>query len=208
MNPIATCLSAAALAVVLGGDAVTIHPEYFAPTDDSMISAENPTSTYGRMQHVVIRSRDGGTDRSQELSAFFRFDVSAITPGTPIQSATLHLYYFDRWSPHQERNLDIHRLTEEWDERTLTYNTQPTFEGIPSDSSAVPAKVGEWMTFDVTRDVIAFVDGAMPNHGWKVVDPDDWGDVRTPAALFFTKEQDRNPPFLEVVTPLTGKRRP
>jgi len=210
MNPFLQALCGAAVVCLIGGDAVTIHSEYFAPTDDSMVCEESPAAPHGQVPYARIRARAEDEDESFEAAAFLAFDLSDITPSTTIASATLHLHYFghDGSTPPSGRHLDLYRVCEDWDEDTLTYNGQPPCDGQRSARARVPERTGQWIEFDVTNDVLAIVAGNLPDHGWKLVDAgtaSDAGGSAGPATLVRTKEHARHAPILEIVTPLTGK---
>jgi hypothetical protein len=52
------------------------------------------------------------------------------------------------------------------------------------------------MTWDVTSDVQAFIDGLETNYGWIIMDEASWGQGGIPYAAFHTKENGDFVPYL------------
>ena len=173
----------------------------FNPTDDTQVTQPGSNSNYGHWQHMCVRNKYGGGG-SWEVDSLVRFDISSIPDGTNITSATLNLYYF-AWADNNPagRPYTCYRITSDWDESTVTYNTKPTWlpPGQWTDSVDVPGSTGRWMSWDVTADVQMFVSGTATNYGWSIMDEKYWGGGNIPYAKFRTKEYDSYIPYLEVI---------
>jgi hypothetical protein len=133
----------------------------FYPTDDTMIAMKAPDHNYGSSESMTVRNRYGheGHPDYWERDLLVRFDLSSIPPDTPVSSAVLHLYYHKWWDNDPAgRSLTCYRATSDWDEATVTWNTQPTRASDPSAAALVPHQPGTWMTWDLTDDVQAFID--------------------------------------------------
>ena len=175
------------------GEVLTFHP-----TDDAYVDEYSPNATPGGLEWMVVRNTGDGP---WECDALARFDVSSIPPGTTITSATYHLYYFQyRDNDPVNRPLTCYRITSDWDEETVSWNTRPTWlpPGQWTDSTPVPASFG-WMEWDVTSDVQAFVNGTETNYGWCIMDETSWPGGNIPITDFRSKEHGQVIPYLEVV---------
>jgi hypothetical protein len=188
-----------ALAVVLSLVAGTAQALVFYPANDSYTYQPDPDRNYGDRAHMEIRNRYGaGGVAYFEHNSFISFDLSSIPPGTPITTATLRLYYYG-WKDNdpEGRDLNLYRVTGDWSEETLTYATEPPTAAAVTCYSIVPPGFG-WMTWDVTDDVEAFVDGSAVNYGWKVMDEEPWMAINIPITFFYAKENGSLIPYLEV----------
>ena len=116
----------------------------------------------------------------------------------PTDSAEEPYLYYYTWGDNNPagRELTCHRITGDWDEDTVTYDTRPTHDAAVTDVSIVPGTTGVWMTWDVTSDVQPFVDGQETNYGWIIMDEVPWGQGGIPYAAFHTKENGDFIPYL------------
>jgi hypothetical protein len=198
-TPIAIALLiAAASAAIVRSDVLT-----FLPTDDTFIDYVNPSSANGSYWATIVRNmgpsfKGHGKDIGWELDALVQFDISAIPAYTPIDSATLHLYYFQYWHyPTVGRPYGCFRITDDWDEESVTWNTRPDWASEPTAVTPMPSAF-DWVVWDVTTDVQAFVDQEHEDYGWII---HDVGTLESmPASCFYTKEHGEYIPYLEVVT--------
>ena len=168
----------------------------FYATDDTFIDEWAPNEVRGDWDYMYVRNTGNGP---WEHDTLVRFDISSIPPGTEIPSATLNLYYF-RWDDNYPggRPLRCRRVTSDWDEETVTWNTRPGWSSIITDEVPVPPAYG-WMSWNVTDDVQAFVDGTEEDFGWVIRDETYWPGGNIPWIKFRTKEYGEVIPYLEVV---------
>lgn len=85
----------------------------------------------------------------------------------------------------------------DWNESTITWKTQPSYDTESSSVSAIPSPQ-RWMTWDVTNDIQDFIDGHIENYGWKITDEEYWGVGNIPTTIFRSKEYGTNIPYLEI----------
>ena len=175
----------------------------FYPTDDTCVSMRYPDSNSGSSTKLIVMNRYGhwSHEENWEKDILTRFDLSSIPPGTDISSATLHLYYY-HWHDNNPagRKLTCYRVTSDWDEDTVTWNTRPNYASQYTCDSNVPSGPGVWMDWDVTADVQAFVnDAQVDNYGWQIMDEKYWGYYDIPRTYFRSKEYGAFIPYLEVV---------
>lgn len=168
----------------------------FYPTDDTYINESSPGINMGG--YVELQTRGQIDDN---LNTLIKFDLSTIA-SIDIKKATLKLNYFTYSNGNPVgRLLYVHRLTSNWDEETVNWNTHPSYVPYPgiTDSAIVPDLFGG-ISWNVTEDVKNYVNGAYNNYGWVIDDTVSNSDATT---IFYSKEGtiDNNlKPRLEIET--------
>ncbi len=164
----------------------------FTPTDDVSIKEYTPNQNYAT-SYLVVRNRYGGTGAGYEDDVLIKFDISELPSNVKIKSATLALFYY-KWSEHPPdgRPLTLYRITSDWDENTVTWNTRPSYDPVVVSTVIVQDSPNVWMKWDVTSDVEKFVKGEETNHGWQIMDETYWGWYDIPATWFRQKEYGGN----------------
>jgi hypothetical protein len=207
---IAVMVSVSAVPYANGGKAAsdvrddhnsTGYLEVFYPSDDTWISMRSPDANYGSGEGMSVRNRYGHPShpKNWERDVLVRYDLSSIPSGTPIASAVLYLYYYDYGdSDPTGRDLTAYRITSDWSEDYVTWNTRPDLDPEATSYSIVPSPTGKWMHWDVTSDVQDFINGQEVNYGWQVMDTTYWGDFNIPIIKYRTKEYGDYIPYLEV----------
>jgi hypothetical protein len=172
----------------------------FHPTDDSTIHCYQPDTVHGLSGILKVNNNYGaGGSPGWELDTLIKFDVSSLAAGTPVKSARLKLYYYNWWDNDPAgRLLTFYKITEDWDEATVTWNNQPSHHATSSASAIVPATINQWMVSDVTEDVRKFIDGQVDNQGWIIKDEVYWGYFNIPVIYFRSKNYGSFMPMLEV----------
>jgi hypothetical protein len=195
---------ALAIGVVVIGTAVTLADTLtFQATDDAHVTMRRPDSNTGSNERLVVENRYGSPYHPEywQIDTLVKFDLSSISAGTEISSATLSLYYYE-WHDNNPagRELTCYRVTSGWDEDTVTWNTRPTHCPVVSAACRVPYNPGAWMNWDVTSDVQMFVnDPAVTNHGWQIKDEEPWGYCNIPWTIFRSTEYGSFVPSLSVI---------
>lgn len=126
----------------------------------------NPAPSSGTC--FIQGSVDGNND-DWLYRTFLQHDFSGIPADAEILSAKLHLFCLDRGENAANGTTNVARVTQEWDESTLSWNTMPTSEGtyLPYDVS--PPSVDAWGVWDITSLVKGWVSGEIPNQGLQIV---------------------------------------
>jgi uncharacterized protein (TIGR02145 family) len=180
----------------------SVNPKFiFNPSDDATIHKNAPDFNDGSDTKLTIRNKFGGTDPYfWERDVLINFDISSIPNGSQIQSATLNLFYYDYWDNDPGgRALTCYKLTQNWNEESVTFNNQPAWIPQLTSSSIVPYVPGFWMTWDVTADVLEIINNQEGvNHGWKIMDEEPWGWANIPISYFRSKEFGEMIPYLEI----------
>ena len=173
--------------------------ETFYPTDDTEIMHQYPNSNYGSHQNINTQNEyGGGGSPGWAVDGLIRFDISSMPSGSVVEYAVLSLYYHD-WDVTNPvgRNINLFRVTSDWDEMSVTWNTQPSYVPQPTTFATVPGSYG-WMEWDVTSDVQDFISGNEVDYGWKITDDTYWGAPNIPQTRWRAKESRDTIPYLEI----------
>jgi hypothetical protein len=157
------------------------------PCDDADIERSSPDHNFGASKRLALRN---GSDINFDVRTLLQFNLSRIPMGTQIHYAHLFLYFYfynpDYGNP-AGRPYPIYRLTESWNEETVCWNNQSDKTAVASDVAYCPNGTGQWIDWNVTSDVQAFINGTLDNHGWIIIDETN-GTGELPYAIFLSKE--------------------
>ena len=134
---------------------------------------------------MQFKGKDGDSAR-----VVYRFDLSTLPPGADITSATVHLWVTnDNSAP-----VNVYRITEDWDEATVTWNS--TSDAIDSSPvvSFTPDDKDTFITFDLSNLVSQWVQGTTANHGVMLIQTGNKESKYTSSEW----EETSRRPYLEV----------
>jgi hypothetical protein len=158
------------------------------PTDDATILENYPTSNTGTEDSITLRSISGW-----KWEGLIKFNLSTIPSNVTVLFAALRLYYYKNWdgnpSGHQ---VNAYRITSDWEEENVTWNTRPSSATAPSSVAIMPATINNWVFWNLTSDVRLFYNSSNPNYGWRIIDVS--GD--NTCSYFFSKEYSEYHPLL------------
>jgi len=98
----------------------------FWPTEDAWVNQSSPDANYGNNTYLGVKDRSGNAEAYLKWS---ESDLDSLT-GSDIASASLCLYqYQGTYSPGD--TIDVHQVTSDWSEGSITWNSRPSFE-IPA----------------------------------------------------------------------------
>ncbi|CVK34344.1 DNRLRE domain-containing protein [Methanoculleus bourgensis] len=146
------------MAVLAAPVAAATTTETFQADADTHIRSNYADTNYGKLNEIPIRL----TTASARYNGLIRFDLSSIPEGATIESATLYGYMHNKVGGDKE--VAAYRVTEAWNETGVTWNTRPSNATQPT-SITDPGSAKSWVSWDVTQDVQAYVEGT-PNYGW------------------------------------------
>ncbi|WP_028778736.1 DNRLRE domain-containing protein, partial [Shimazuella kribbensis] len=158
-------------------DAKRVYPITIDPT----IIIQPPPSGAQASQDVMINNYapttnfDGswklnaGADSAQSIRSLLKFDLSTIPQGVQINYAQLNLYYDQTFcvnctTTDNVVNFSVHRLLQDWDAKTATWNQAKT--GVPWTSAN---KGGTYnASFETTTNIVDDTNpsSAYPNGTW------------------------------------------
>ena len=109
---------------------------------DALLFDLNPDNNYGvHPDFLATKWTNGGTPVT--VRSLLAFDLNMIPPGTIILSATLELFHYNSTANIGHSTLSgsneaaLYRVTENWNENTVTWNSMPAFTN--ADSLYIPA---------------------------------------------------------------------
>src|SRR5437773_9071390 len=130
------------------------------PEADAHMTAVSP-GTVGALKTLRIQ---GPPARNRVRTAFIRFDLSTLPPGTTgseVTRATLMVFVNALRVPG---SLDVRQVTSAWSEATISGTNEPTLGATIASALLAPAK-NEFLLVDVTAMVKDWLDGVAPNDG-------------------------------------------
>jgi hypothetical protein len=143
------------------------------PIADTYVDDDSPDRNNGHYDRIFLSYKDSSIPSCWDARGLILFDLSGIPAGSMIHSANLSLYYFEYNNINPVgREITCHRILENWDEMTVTFNTMPDSNSVECANTTVPANF-TWVDWNVTLEVNAFVNGGVQNHGWMIRDDKD-----------------------------------
>jgi len=101
----------------------------------------------------------------QIARSLIKFDITSLLPGAEIIDAQLGVRLVDCWDyPDTSRVIRTYRITFNWLEDSLTWDTGPAYGEAYGSRSIVSCVLG-WYDFDVTNLVRGWQDGTYTNYG-------------------------------------------
>lgn len=145
-------------------DTVTIQPG--AEGKDSYVfgGMGMQNTNYGDAAAI---SSGGGSGTPPPVRAYLQFDLSSIPSGVTIDSASLSVYYYTWFGPNDiSLNLSAKRVTSSWDEHTITWNLQPSYNASAESTVAFgnSSSYG-WYSFNIKSLVEGWTAGSYSNYG-------------------------------------------
>jgi len=139
----------------------------FKPSADTYVYLYHKDNNYGGSRIITVYNNN----RSRGMVAF---DLSEIPAGATIISANLSLYYYNYGLVNPiGREITCHRILEDWNEWTVTWNTQPASDPVECAGAIIPGYY-TWINWNVTSEVNDFIYGGDTNNGWMLRDIDDY----------------------------------
>ena len=125
----------------------------------------------------------------------------SIPDGATYVSATFNIHLW-QWGGYgvREKDVNLHRITEPWEEMVVTYNSFDTSYVLSEIEGSFHAAAIGWYSADVTALVGNWMDGTHPNYGLLLDHVPD-----NPRAVFNSRESTYgNHPYLEICYILNG----
>jgi hypothetical protein len=174
-----------------GGNSVCLDTYVFQGSPDE--------NYYGSEQAIVV---GGGTNAA--FRGFLKFDLGLIPNDATITSAILKLSKVGGVGTGA-RTIRVHRVTNDWQENILSWNTQPSYDASVVTSLSVDPQGSGVFSFNVTSLVQQWINGTVPNYGLMLRDANESGSS---VNISFGSREYASKPILEVTytIPSTGKK--
>lgn len=134
----------------------------------------SPNTVIGDNQYPYVGYDDGITSgnlagfgsRHQNCRTYFAidYDFAALASEAEIVSASLQVYQKTSWSRGTSQ-FGLYGVEEPWQVNRLSWNSQLGYSHYFLDSQPAAAGRGQVLTFDVTEEVSAWINGTSENHG-------------------------------------------
>ncbi len=154
-----------------------------APTDDSFIDENNRNNNYGNSATLRV---NGDNDDNQRERSLLKFDLTGIPSNATVTSAYLYIYANDQDSSSRHR---IYRVTTDWLEGTVTWNSPWTSSGGDFNSTIrynyfTPNNDDCLFTLNLTYLVQLWVDNTYPNYGLMI-----WPDNNEEGSIQYNSKE-------------------
>ena len=131
---------------------------------DGWVDSSSGTAVHGSEDYFYF----GGNCSGGELRLYIQFDLSTLTSSSAVDLAQLELYMFSQ-NGYMDYNYSIFRITEAWNEATLTWNTQPACESpaaVTFPGTEWQAAYGEWHAITGLASLVQYwIGNPDQNHG-------------------------------------------
>ena len=175
---------------------------------DSDVNQAAPAANTGNATTMLVQTFNAVNQRT-----YIQFDLTKCTPNIPasatVSNATLRIWVTAIATTC--RTEDIFPATAAWGETTITWNNQPfgttlnnPASGTRTDGVNVGAAVctysaaAQYVSWNVTADVVQFVAGTKTNNGWMIRD-DVEGATPTKTNTFATSDANSVPQAPQLV---------
>lgn len=148
------------LTIAVSASAVVLQPGP-AVGKDTYISSSSENTNYGDLDFMYVG--DSGGTVLQTLIQFVEVDNYI---GNAVDSATLSLYFTVDGGSASGVTLYMSKITEDWSEGDVTWNTVPDYETTFYTYNYPTATYpGAWVDYDVTDIVSDWLDESSDNYG-------------------------------------------
>jgi len=133
------------------------------------VNEDNPTESSMNEPWLAVEGGSAGEDYKNHERTYLYFNISAFPRNLVALEAILQLYQYE-WLYHDTtgQTVSLHRVTSHWDEGSLNWNNQPSFDPTPIAWARIPGN-HQIIRFDVTRDVNYFLEHNIEYHGWVII---------------------------------------
>lgn len=152
-----------------------VYPVYIDPTiqtlyplEDTYSRSYRPDNIYGSSICMKVNPYPYDINR-----AYLKFDLSGIPSNSEIISATFRYYYYYHISNPGPRTHDFHKIIANWNEDTLTWNNQPSYDPTIVSSYLFPSSFG-WIEAELTDYVQDKINGET-DYGFLIKDRNEGG---------------------------------
>ena len=145
----------------------TLQPDS-AEGKDAAVSSRFPESEYGSWPIIDVGNTAAGTI----LRSYIQFDLSSVPENARVIYAYLDLYQYAT-SGTENFIIDLHKVTSEWQEGTINWNSQPTYSTEAEDSVTITVGAVTGKSWEIDDLVQGWLNGTISNYGMALIDADE-----------------------------------
>lgn len=202
-----SCVAAAAVALacsVASATPLIVQPDEAASKDVLIYQFLGNMNLEAGFSSIL---GSGNVNPGHEFASLIQFELP---PGTQIgvnEQATLHLYVRDPSvtmgfgegpSPAYPVTANFHRITGDWTESTVTWNTMPSFDSSASASIELQG-FDNYISVNITSLVQGWIDNPATNFGLLIDQPDQvLGGTSQYVGAVYDAASGTNRPYLQI----------
>lgn len=130
---------------------------------DCYVSSWNPNVAQPSQDHLYVGFNDYYS--KGQTRAYLKFNLPALPIGYQVASAELRMYFY-AWQGTNSLIVNIYRVTSDWSESGVTWNSQPSIDSTVRGSTSV-TKSSDWKVWTITSLVQDWYNGTT-NRGISV----------------------------------------
>ncbi|MBB6215877.1 YVTN family beta-propeller protein [Anaerosolibacter carboniphilus] len=134
---------------------------FLTPIDATIVAQLQPDQNFGPQEDLFVGRTAVPNDVFRSL---LKFDISVIPPEVTITKATLRLFFFQKDVPGVQP-LSVQRLTSNFSQNTVTWNTQPATGGTIYETNLTEDNLNNFIYLDVTGLAEDWFSGSIANNG-------------------------------------------
>ena len=136
---------------------------------DAYVYDNSPTINFGNGWDLLIGTIVG----PKIYRGYIQFDLSSVPQTAVILDADLGLYYDWSW-PAVSFSIGLHKVTENWGEDTITWDSQPASSSVAEEIISIPASgTNDFRYWDIDDLVEGWLEGTISNYGMVLRDTDE-----------------------------------
>ncbi len=153
---------------------------------DAEVNSSEPNSPKGLREVFGVGEIASG---DKTFRSYIKFNYGSFPSTTVVTGAILHIYHHGEDS-HNYRQYDIHRVTGDWNEGTITWNNKPGYAS-PFEAWLITwdSEANGWRDINMCNDgytgkdtIQGHLRGTVANYGWVILSPvanDDFHEYRS-----------------------------
>jgi hypothetical protein len=170
------------------------------PIKDTYVYEGSPEARFGVDTTLLVGQNLCQNDKNYKWFTFIKFNLSSISQGAKIISATLRLYC-NKWHIKQDYNnvfINCGTVLSDWDEN-INFIEKPSYNDGTDDFAEV-MNIGwyEWNDFKIKGIVQRWIENPFSNHGFILFEYENHDDYSM-CALFNSNEHIANKPELSII---------
>ena len=145
---------------------ITLQPDS-VEGKDALVSSLFPATNYGSSPIC-----DVGNTSVFVLRSYIQFDLSSVPENARVTDADLRLYQYNT-TGEISFTIDLYKVTSEWQEGTINWNSQPSYSTEVEYSCNITAVAATWKSWDIDDLVQGWLYGTISNYGMVLIDTDE-----------------------------------